>query len=173
MTTPGQGNEGRVGGQIGGQIEGKDGLVDYGRLRTLLDEQEALFVRLDALSKEQSRLVRDEATDDLLRLLGERQGVVASLERASAGLEPFRDRWERVLAGARAEQRDRFAAQLERLSEIAAAIAARDDADRRAIEERRDRLAGELSGVGNVRGAVAAYGQSGVRPAARFQDREG
>lgn len=165
MTTPRQG--------IASQLEGKDRAVDYARLRTLLDEQEALFVRLDALSKEQARLVREEATDELLRLLGERQGVVAALEQASAELEPFRDRWDRVLAGARPEQRDRFAAQLNKLSEIAATIAARDDADRRTIEERRDRLAGDLAGVGNVRGAVAAYGQSGTRPAARFQDREG
>lgn len=165
MTTPRQG--------IAGELEGKGGPVDYGRLRGLLDEQEALFVRLEALSKEQSRLVREEATDELLRVLGERQGVVAALERASRELEPFRDRWELVLAGARIEQRDRLAAQVEKLSALAASVAARDDADRRTIEERRDRLAGELAGVGNVRGAMAAYGAPRGRPAAKFQDREG
>jgi len=154
-------------------IESKAGPIDYARLRELLEEQESLFLRLEALSRQQGRLVRDERTDDLLRVLGERQGVVEALERTAAALEPFRAAWESVLAEARPDQRDRLARQVERLSELAAGIAAQDDADRRLIEERRDRLAGDLAGVGRVRGAVAAYGAARGRPAARFQDREG
>lgn len=154
-------------------IEAKAGPIDYGRLRELLEQQESLFLRLDALSRQQSSLVRDEQTDDLLRVLGERQTVVETLEAVARGLEPFRDRWEAVLAGARPDQRDRLARQVEQLAELASAIAARDDADRRLIEERRDRLAGDLAGMGRVRGAVAAYGAGRGRPAARFQDREG
>lgn len=154
-------------------LEAKAGPIDYGRLRELLEEQASLFLRLDALSKRQSRLVREEQTDDLLRVLGERQRVVEAIERAARALEPFRARWETVLAGARVEQRDRFARQVEELAELAAAIAARDDADRTLIEERRDRLASDLAGMGRVRGAVAAYAPTRGRPAARFQDREG
>ncbi len=146
---------------------------DSSRVAELLDRQETLFLRLDALSRRQSRLVEEEATDDLLRLLHERQNVVGALDEASREIGPYRARWEQVLAGTRPDQRARFIGQVERLAELAAAIAARDDADRREIERRRDRLASDLAGVGRVRGAVAAYGPAGGRPAARFQDREG
>lgn len=165
MTTPEQG--------FASQVEGKPGSIDYARLRAVLDEQEGLFLRLDALSKEQGRLVREEASDALLRLLGERQRVVTALERSSVELQPFRARWDEVLGGASPEQRERFARQLGTLSEVAASVASRDDADRGVIEARRDRIAGELAGVGNVRGAVAAYGQPAGRPNPKFQDREG
>lgn len=154
-------------------IESKIGPIDYGRLRELLAEQESLFLRLEALSKQQSRFVQDEHTDDLLRVLGERQGVIEALERAARELEPYRAQWEAVLAGARVEQRDWFTRQVEQLADLAAAIAARDDTDRRVIEDRRDKLAGDLAGMGKVRGAVAAYGPAKGRPVARFQDREG
>jgi len=153
-------------------IEGKAGPIDYGRLRELLAEQESLFLRLEALSKQQSRFVEDEQTDDLLRVLGERQGVIEALERAARELEPYRTQWEAVLAGARPEQRERFSRQVEQLAELAVSIAARDDADRRVIEDRRDKLAGDLAGMGRVRGAVAAYGPAKSQPGAKFQDRE-
>lgn len=141
-------------------------------LRELLDEQEALFTRLDALSKRQRALVEGEQTDELLRLLGERQRVVEGIEAASRALRPYRERWEDVLAEAKPDQRDRFSGQVERLSELAARVAARDDADRRLMEERRDRLAADLAGAGRGRGAVSAYGPPAGRPAPKFQDRE-
>ncbi|HZW09269.1 MAG TPA: hypothetical protein VFF69_05135 [Phycisphaerales bacterium] len=147
--------------------------ADHARLADLLDRQEALFTRLDALSREQGRLVRDEATDELLRVLGRRQELVEALEKASRETEPYRTRWDEVLAGAGPALRDRIRAQVERLAELAAGIASRDDADRREIERKRDQLAGELAGVGRVRGAVAAYGPGRARPGAKFQDREG
>lgn len=146
---------------------------ECGRVAELLDRQETLFLRLDALSRLQSRHVRDEETDELLRVLAERQSVVDSLDETSRELEPYRVRWERVLDAARPDQRGRLARQVERLAELAAEIAARDDADRRAIERRRDSLAEDLAGVGRVRGAVAAYGGPRQRPQPKFQDREG
>ncbi len=146
--------------------------VDFGRLRLLLDEQETLFVRLDALSKRQHTLVEEERTDELLRLLGERQVLIDCIEDVGNELQPFRSRWESVLAEARPELHDRLTQQVERLAELASRVAARDDADRKLMERQRDTLAGELAGTNKARGAVAAYGAMPQRPAARFQDRE-
>lgn len=147
--------------------------ADCARLAELLVHQEKLFLRLDALSKRQSLLVQEDRTDELLGVLGERQVIVDSLDEASRAVEPFRARWDQVLASARPEQRERVRRHVERLAEVAANIAARDDADRREIERRRDRLADDLAGVGRRRGAVAAYGPARGRPAAKFQDTEG
>lgn len=147
--------------------------IDFGRLRRLLDEQETLFVRLDALSKRQRALVEEERTDELLRLLTERQTVIDAVGGIAREVQPYRDRWEAVLAEASAEQRERFSEQIERVAELASRVAARDDADRKLMEQRRDTLAGELAGAGRARGAVAAYGGGKAgRPAAKFQDRE-
>jgi len=146
---------------------------DHGRLRLLLDEQEALFVRLDALSKRQQSLVEGERTDELLRVLTERQTVIDGIAELARELQPFRDHWDAVLAEAKPEQRDRLAHQVERMADLAALVATRDDADRKLMERRRDSLAGELAGTGRSKGAVAAYaGSSKQRPAAKFQDRE-
>jgi hypothetical protein len=156
-----------------GDMDTRIGAADCTRLAELLERQETLFLRLDALSKRQSRLVQEERTDELLGVLGERQSVVDALEETSRAVEPFRARWDEVMSRARPEQRTRVRGQIERLAELAAAIAARDDADRHEIERRRDRLAGDLAGVGRTRGAVSAYGAPRGRPAARFQDTEG
>jgi len=146
--------------------------TDFGRLRLLLDEQEALFVRLDALSKCQHTLVDEDRTDELLGLLNERQAIIGGIEDVAAELQPFRSRWEAVLEDANPEQRDRLTQQVERLADLASRVAARDETDRKLMERRRDALACELAGADKARGAVAAYGGSSRRPAARFQDRE-
>lgn len=145
---------------------------DFGRLRLLLDEQEALFVRLDALSKRQHTLIDEDRTDELLGLLHERQAIIGGIEDVAAELQPFRERWDVLLGQANPEQRDRLTQQVDRLADLAARVAARDETDRQLIEHRRDALAGELAGADNARGAVAAYGAQSGRPAARFQDRE-
>jgi len=147
--------------------------IDFSRIRHLLDEQEALFVRLDALSKRQHELVDGERTDELLRLLAERQSVIDGIGDLALELQPYRERWDSVLIEAKPEQRDRLSQQVERLSDLASRVAARDDADRKLMESRRDSLAGELAGTGRARGAVAAYGGAPAqRPVAKFQDRE-
>jgi hypothetical protein len=145
---------------------------DFSRLRLLLDEHEVLFTRLDALSKRQGSLVEAESTDDLLKVLTERQTVIETIESVARELQPFRDQWDSVLARANTEQRDRFSVQIDRLSDLAAQVAARDDADRQLMERRRDALAGELAGTGKARGAVAAYGSPPPQRVAKFQDRE-
>lgn len=154
------------------QSETSASRVDFGCLHRLLDEQEALFVRLDALSKRQHDLVDGEHTDELLRLLAERQSVIESIGGIARELAPVRAVWDAVLAEAKPEQRDRLSGQIERLTDLASGVAARDDADRKLMEQRRDALAGELAGTGRARGAVQAYQNKGSLAGARFQDRE-
>ncbi|MBK7405787.1 MAG: hypothetical protein IPJ41_14495 [Phycisphaerales bacterium] len=152
---------------------GTGGMLDYERLGELLEEQETLFLRLDALSKRQSGLVRAEETDDLLQVLQDRQHVVEALEGVSRSIEPFRSRWDEVMSLARPDQRERVRRRVERLAELASEIAARDESDRRTLEQRRDGLAGDLAGLGRARGAVSAYRPKAPPAGARFQDREG
>lgn len=142
------------------------------RLAELLDRQRELFRELDALSLRQGECVRAGSSDDLLRVLGERQRVVERLDEAACELAPYRERWDETLAHFAEHERRTLRACLEETTTIAARVAARDDADRKELESRRTTLADELAGVSRVRGAVSAYAPRAAQ-GARFQDREG
>lgn len=150
------------------------------RLRRILDEQRALYDRLDALSIRQSELVLGGATDELLAVLGERQIVVDQIWSSSDEFAPFQRRWAELMSALPAEQRLQFSAVALELAEIIERIAERDDADRRELERQRATVAAEISSLNRGRTAVAAYGggaagapgTSTASSEARFQDRE-
>lgn len=146
---------------------------DHAHLARLLDEQHALFVRLHALSRRQRVLVEREETEDLLAVLRGREAIVSELGRLSSALEPYREAWDGVLAGAGDEVRERIRDRLDAVADLAKEITESDAADRAALERRRGGLARDLAGVGQHRGAVAAYAGPGVSSAPKFQDREG
>ncbi len=143
------------------------------RIVQALDRQLALFRRLDSLSRRQREVVSAGDTDQLLGVLGERQEVIEQLERLGEQLRPIRRGWdsmlERIPVGRRAEVRDR----LDALADLAAGIAARDEGDRRVLEERRGAIAGEVNTLGRARGAAGAYSASDAVSSPRFQDVEG
>ncbi|MCZ7632601.1 MAG: hypothetical protein M5U20_03850 [Phycisphaerales bacterium] len=70
-------------------------------------------------------------------------------------------------------RRDEVRERLNALAELAAAIAARDDADRQVLEERRTAIAGEVTTLRRARGAAEAYATPEPAAAPRFQDVEG
>ncbi len=147
--------------------------IDHSELVRLLEKQEGLFRRLGALSAKQGQLVRQDKTDELLTVLGQRQQLVGELTGVSGELESYREQWDAVMATADEALRERLVAKVELLGEMAAEIARQDAADRKVLAKRRDGLAEDLTGVGRMQGAVAAYGAAKLRPAAKFQDMEG
>lgn len=138
----------------------------------LLDTQHELFDRLDALSQQQSSLIRADETDRLLHLLGERQRVIDQIAGTNAKLEPYRGRWEAFMDELAPISRERVRKRLDAVAKLAGLIAQRDEVDRRELQTRRDAMATELTRIDHGRGAMAAY--AGARPevAAKFQDRE-
>ncbi len=152
---------------------GLDGERLASRIVEALDRQLALFRRLDTLSRRQRDVVNAGDTDQLLGVLGERQEVIEQLERLGEQLRPVRRGWdsmlERLPTNRRAEVRER----LDALAELAAAIASRDEADRRVLEERRGAIAGEVNTLGRARGAAGAYAAPEPAATPRFQDVEG
>jgi hypothetical protein len=144
----------------------------HARLVRLLDMQLAAAEKLDALSREQSaRLDAGEAEAALLSIVA-REELVTELARRAEELNPL---VEAVLNNVRAVAQGRrveVAARAQRLSELVAAVAARDQKDQHALACIRDRLETELSDLTRGRGAVGAYDVPGPVDAT-MQDRRG
>lgn len=143
------------------------------RLRGALDRQYELYERLDALSREQSGLVRADDTRALLGVLAERQTVIDQITRVNEEIEPFRRSWDRLTPLLSDDERATLSERLDALAELIEQITRRDDADRAALEQRRTDVAKELGVVSRGRGALAAYGGRPGTSGPKFQDREG
>lgn len=145
------------------------------RIAGVLDRQISLYAELDQLSVSQAAIIEAEDSDALLTVLARRQNLIEGVERLNDELGPFRQQWD-VLAPRLSEpQRQTLRQRLDRIAHLVELIAARDEADRRAMETRRARLSVEMGTASKARGAVAAYAAGGRAPAPspRFQDHQG
>lgn len=143
-------------------------------LLAVLDRQLDLYGALDMLGAEQGKLIANGHTDALLTVLSKRQAVVEQLTLLNAQVEPFTAAWPTLVDRLPRAHRDAIAARLDGLGRLVETIRARDDADRRALEEQRNVVAKELNSAGQQRHAVAAYGKSAAASSTpRYQDREG
>lgn len=144
------------------------------RLGRLLDQQLALYRKLDDLGARQSSLVECGETDELLSLLSERKSVIGRITALNAEIEPFARGWATLLEALGRMEREAIAGRLAQIDELVARITERDDADRAALERRREVVSGELKTASRTRSAVHAYAKP-ADPAVppRFQDREG
>lgn len=154
------------------------------RWSRLLEEQQAAYARLDALSRAQHAHVLAGDADAALEILGERQGIVERLRVIGEDMAPLADRRAELAARLTPADRTRLddlLAGIERLSE---SVRERDALDRAELERQRLMVARELTGMARGRGAVAAYtgrpapssaagGGTPPHVAPRFQDREG
>ena len=143
--------------------------ADAAAIERLLDQQLELCRRLDELSVRQSALIARGEIDTLQTLLSEREAVVAQLARGHADVDRIRRDWERLIESMPADASVRLQRQIDELAEISSRIAARDDADRKALESQRDGVAQQLGEVSRSRGALAAYSRPGDDVPA-FQD---
>lgn len=138
------------------------------QLEVMLDQRLRLFERLDALSRRQSALIEVEDYEGLLGVVAEREEVVATLAALDedCGLDAMAD----VVASAGEESQRAIEAKADRLAELEASVAARDESDLRSLEGRRAAMSRQMREVDVGRTALGAYG--GVTAESpRFQDR--
>lgn len=126
---------------------------------------------LDALSERQRSCIESGDTDRLMGLLGEREGLIASISETVGLFGAFADRWERIEEALPEREWRDLRRRLDAVASIASAIAARDAEDTGLIAEHKDELASKLRGVTKNRAAAQAY--AGPRKGGpRYQDRE-
>jgi vacuolar-type H+-ATPase subunit I/STV1 len=141
------------------------------RVERLLTQQSELVEELDSLGEKQRALIEAGDAEGLLTLLGERQDLTDRIRGLAQEMEPFRARWDELLASMPDDRRERIRSTVSALAGRIQASAERDERDREALQRRRDVVTDELANVSKARGAVAAYGRARGGP--RYQDREG
>ena len=137
----------------------------------LIEEQVGLYEELDALSERQHAIIGDDDTDALLRVLGDREKVIAKITAVSARLSPYQAQWNEHIAMLADTERDRLRSRLASVEGIMDRISQRDESDRAVMQRRRDQLGEQLTGVRRSGAAMAAYGKPPAK-GPRFQDRE-
>lgn len=143
-----------------------------GRLIRLVEAQRDAFRDLERLAADQAELIERDDAEGLLRVLSRRQGVVDQIASLGEELAPFAQRWDEVLAGAPAVERERLESVVRDLHEVARRVTEKDETDRAMLERRRNAMVDQLAGVARGRGAVNAYRQR-ESGGPRYQDREG
>ena len=142
------------------------------RLVRLVERQHGQFTTLAGLSDRQRAAIDAGDSDELLRVLGERQTIVDQITATGDELAPFQRRWDELIRALNADDRAALSQRVAELQELSQRVAEHDERDRLALETRRAALVDDIAGVVKSRGAIAAYG--GQRPGGpRFHDREG
>jgi hypothetical protein len=141
------------------------------RLAALVDQQHALFVELESLCERQASLIESDASAELLGHLEARREIVERIVRVSGELEPYRARWDSLIALVSPEHAERVRSRLDEVSRIAARVREIDEDGERRLRGKRDALGVELRGVERARLAGDAYIIKRA-PRPRFQDRE-
>ena len=142
-----------------------------GGLIALVQEQLGLYEQLEALSVRQHTLVESDDTDALLGVLNERQKLIEHISEVASRMTPFRARWDDHVNQLAESERSDLRKGLDTLAAMMSSIAARDEDDRKRMQDRRDHVKNQISGVKRGGAAVKSYGQPAAR-GPRFQDRE-
>ncbi|GJQ28185.1 MAG: hypothetical protein HBSAPP03_00690 [Phycisphaerae bacterium] len=143
---------------------------EFHRLVTLLDEQRAAMLELEALGRDRRALVSACDGEALLALLARRQGVIERLGRAAEAGRRVREAWEQ---GTPATWRVReVRRRIEELIAAQARLEKADADDAALLVATREQMARELADLATGQRAVRAYAP-GRSDGARYQDAKG
>ena len=146
---------------------------DARRMAVLINDQRSLCIELESLSRAQATLIEGGDTDGVLEVLGKRQRIVDRMTHLNGDLTPLRENREELLGALDEASRRHVRECIDEINDLVERVRARDEEDRRTMEQRRAAIAGEIAGVTKARGAVAAYGAPRGTYGPRFQDRQG
>ena len=127
-------------------------------LLALLDEQLALYQKLNAMAGQQHALVSEEDPAALLALLGERQRLLDQLAELDAKIAPIRREWDRISPALPVSARRRAKAAFKESRQLLEGIIASDQKDTEMLEGRKVNVQAALQTIGAAQQAHAAYG---------------
>lgn len=156
-------------GNTSSSIQSDDALL----LLDLLSQQRDLYSQLKVLSDQQSALIAQGQTEQLLQVLTQRQGLVESLSEINERLSPYRHRWASVARTLPQVRRAKLRSLVDEVQQLLAGIVEQDEADRRQLEAAQADVGRQLRQVTHVSSAVSAYKTARPAAPARFTDRQG
>lgn len=143
------------------------------RLVRLMEQQVGLLEQIESLSGGQRELIAAGKSDDLLRVIAQRQVLVDQVAELTEQITPLRELWNTTSGQVDAQLRQQVEQVVGRITGAIDNISKNDEADRAALEQQRKDVFGSLGTVTRARGAVAAYSSSGGTQHNAFQDRQG
>lgn len=134
------------------------------RLAELIRGKRAVLEQLHAVGARQGELVSQGDVDSLLRLLAAKQRLLAALQAAERGIEPFRQQDPEARDWPSPQHRAACAEDAEACRTLLAEVMAMERAQEQAMTERRDRVAEQLRRSHAAHNATDAY-RSNRQPA--------
>lgn len=146
---------------------------DARRLTELLLQQRDVYRRLLELSESQHAAVGCDEPESLLRVLGQRQQLIAQLTEINTLLEPYRSRWDELREGLSPAQRLEVSELVEQVQALLGQILQQDETDSRALQRRTEEVRQEAAAASTGRRVHNAYAAQsyGAGTAPRYIDR--
>lgn len=136
--------------------------TNVAELVRLLEHQRTLYRRLRLLGDRQRALVTMDDAQGLLELLSERQQLVDGLVGLTARMAPFRTGWTQLYQEMDEFSKKRITSLLEEVNGSLGSILSSDSCDTATLKARRETTAHQLSGLGAGIRAGAAYTSAGA-----------
>lgn len=140
---------------------------DVAALVELLEQQCQLYAQLATVSGQQTGVIADdfgtntgatdEACEQLLRLLAQRQVLIDQIAAVDGQLAPYRADWQSLWQSFSAEERCRVGPLVNQVERTLAEIIDQDDLDRQRLERARGAAGHELTRLSAAGAAVNAY----------------
>ena len=127
-------------------------------LVALLEQQRALFLQLRTLSDQQGPLVAEAQSEPLLGLLARRQKLIDNVTDVNAKLDPYRQRWDEMLAALAEPDRQRIGDLVKEVQGLLEGILQQDERDRAALQTAKSRIGTEIQTLARSGQAMKAYG---------------
>lgn len=138
----------------------------------LLLSQEKVVGKLLDLAKYQGQLIESKSTDPLLGLLSQRQKLIDEFTLMQGELTRLTEGREDQLRDLDSQTRERIQSLIDDIGTTLNQVMAKDDEDRKALEDARGQVQEELAATGVAQKARSAY-QSASFVGNQFADKQG
>jgi hypothetical protein len=128
------------------------------RIAGALAAQRDLYLQLGQLARQQSEYVATGESELLMTVLAARSRLIEQIVPLDEKLTPYKGRWQEVLDGMPAEDRERVVPLLKEVQGLLADILAHDEADKESLVRQKQQVGSEIGRA--VTGTVVnkAYG---------------
>ncbi|HUO10190.1 MAG TPA: hypothetical protein VM008_17925 [Phycisphaerae bacterium] len=109
-----------------------------------LSGQKELYVQILTLAKQQSQYVATGESESLMRVLAARSRLIDQVGPLDQELRPYKGRWQEVLDGLPATDRERVGTLLKEVQQLLSDILAQDEVDKQALIRQKEQVGSEL-----------------------------
>ena len=138
-------------------MKNESGLV--GTLVKALTGQKELYAQLLTLAKQQSQHVAAADSESLMRVLAARSRLIDQVAPLDRELQPYKGRWQEVLDGLPANDREVVGTLLRDVQQLLGDILTQDEQDKESLIRQKEQVGVELKRTATGAQVNQAYGK--------------